>query len=193
LTYLTQLLISWGPHGVLLLAVVDSAGIPLPGGVDALLVLLAAKYGAVAYWFAGLAVLGSMIGNGILFYLGRESGELYFARRVHKPGTKRYRAWFQHYGLITVFIPALVPIIPLPLKVFVISAGVLGLRPAAFLAVVLVARIPRYFAMTYLGSQLGLYSMTYLKSRVWHLVAIAAGLLLLSYLLIKIADRYRKV
>ena len=59
--------------------------------------------------------------------------------------------WFHRYGLITVFIPAMFPIIPLPLKVFVISAGVLHTRFSRFLAVILLARVIRYFGEAYIG------------------------------------------
>ena len=35
---------------------------------------------------------------------------------------------FQHYGMLTVFISAISPI-PMPMKLFVISSGALGVRP----------------------------------------------------------------
>ena len=62
--------------------------------------------------------------------------------------------WFHRYGLLTVFIPALTPIVPLPLKVFVISAGALRAPFVKFLAVIVVARVIRYFGEVYLGIQL---------------------------------------
>jgi membrane protein DedA with SNARE-associated domain len=192
MAHLAQFLLAWGPVGVFCLSVLDSSGLPLPGGLDTLLMVLGAQQGAIAYWWAALAVVGSLIGNAILFYIGRESGALYFQKHAHKRSTARFRRWFHHYGLITVFIPAVVPLVPLPLKIFVISAGLLGIRPVTFLAVVLAARVPRYFAMTHLGVQLGASSMTYLKGHIWVLVWIAAGLFMALYALVKIADRYRK-
>jgi membrane protein DedA with SNARE-associated domain len=191
LAQLAHLLLAWGPVGVLVLSVLDSAGIPLPGGVDALLIFLGAHSGPKAYWSAALAIAGSVIGNAILFYAGRKGGDLYFARRARKPRTERLRRWFRQYGLITVFIPALVPI-PLPLKVFVVSAGALGVGFPALIAVVLAARIPRFLAMTYLGCQLGLYSFTYLTDHAWLLAAIAVGLFLLCYGLARATSRFSK-
>jgi len=47
------------------------------------------------------------------------------------------------------------PFIPLPLKVFVISAGALRTPFARFLAVILVARVIRFFGEAWLGLQLG--------------------------------------
>jgi len=190
MAHLAQLLLAWGPLGVFFLSILDSSGLPLPAGVDTLLMLMGAQQGARAYWWAALAVVGSIIGNALLFYIGRKSGALYFEKRAHKPSTARFRAWFHHYGLITVFIPAVVPLVPLPLKIFVISAGLLGIRPVAFFAVVTVARTLRYSAMTYLGVQLGANAMAYLKGHIWVLAAIAAGLFVALYALVKVADRY---
>ena len=70
----------WGPWGILLLAILDSAGIPLVGGVDALLVLMGAKNPRMAYLAAALAVAGSLAGNLFLFYLARKGGEAYLDR-----------------------------------------------------------------------------------------------------------------
>jgi membrane protein DedA with SNARE-associated domain len=183
-------LLAAGPPGVFLLAVLDSAGIPLPGGVDALLVVVSAASPRVAYTSAILAVAGSLIGSMILFWLARKGGELYLERHTLSARGQRFRRWFQHYGLLTVFIPALLPI-PLPLKIFVISAGALAVPPLRFLLVVALARVPRYLGLAYLGSQLGVDAMTYLRSHVWHLLAFALALFAFLYLLVILADRRR--
>ena len=39
--HLRDVLVSWGPLGLLVFAAVESAGIPSPGGTDALLLVLA--------------------------------------------------------------------------------------------------------------------------------------------------------
>ena len=142
---LFALLQSWGPFGAMLLAVLDSAGIPLPAGVDALVIAVAIASPAAAMGTATLSVIGSCAGSMFLFWVARKGGKLYLERQASSVRALRLRVWFDRYGLLTVFIPALVPI-PMPLKVFVLSAGALGTRPLSFLAVVLAARIPRYSA-----------------------------------------------
>ena len=122
LARLTALLVSYGPLGVLLLAFIDSAGIPVASGMDALLILVAVEAPSRAYFTASLGVLGSLIGNLVLFMAARK-GARRFVKEVPHPGPRRFRDWFERYGLLTIFIPAVMPI-PLPLKVFVISAGV---------------------------------------------------------------------
>lgn len=127
-----QLLTGWGAAGIFLLAILDSAGIPLPAAVDALVLAVAAVQPAAALVDAAVAVLGSLIGSYILFALARKGGQAYLDRVTGSGRAARFRQWFQRYGLITVFIPALLPI-PMPLKVFVISAGALGVRTRQFL------------------------------------------------------------
>ncbi len=189
---IAKTLISWGPPGLFLLALIDSAGIPLPAAVDALVVTLAAVRPAAAFLAATLAVAGSAAGCMILFYISRKGGQLYLERQTRSDSTRKFRAWFQTYGLITVFIPALLPLPPLPTKVFVICAGALGVRPLPFLAVILAARIPRYFGLAWLGYQLGEHSMTWLRAHAWHLAGFALALCLLGALLVRLAERLRK-
>ena len=171
-----------------MLAAIDSAGIPLPEGVDVLLVSVAVLDPAKAYLAAILAVIGSLVGNMALFYAARRGGRAYLERKASLERAVKLRRWFMRYGLLTVFIPALVPI-PLPTKVFVLCAGALGVNPLSFAITILLARIPRYFGLAWLGAQVGEHSVDYLRAHVWELVAFAAGLFAFLYLLIKLRDR----
>ena len=182
---LFELLQSWGPLGALLLAVLDSAGLPLPGGVDALVVAVAIANPDAAIATAALSVIGSTAGSLFLFWIARKGGKVYLEAQASSVRALQLRVWFDRYGLLTVFIPALVPF-PMPLKVFVLSAGALGTRPLWFLGVVLVARIPRYFGLAWLGAKLGEESLPWLQAHVWHLTAFAVGLFLVLYLMVRI-------
>ncbi len=168
-------MISWGPAGVFALAILDSAGIPLPAAVDALLVATAAVNPQVAFLSALVAIVGSVIGSMALYYLARRGGQAYLDRVSASTWIANTREHFQTYGLITVFIPALLPI-PLPLKVFVVCAGVFGVSPGAFLATILAARVPRYLGLAWLGTELGHGTMDWLKGHIWEIALFAAAL-----------------
>lgn len=183
-------LVALGPFGIFLVGIIDGAGLPNPSGPDIILLLYTSQRPDTAFLAAALAVLGSVIGSYILFSIARKGGEVYLERHTESARGKKLRAWFQHYGLITVFIPAMIPI-PMPLKLFVICAGALGIRARAFLAVLALARIPRYFAIAYLGSKLGEESMGYLGKHKWDLVLIALGLMVFCFALVKFTDRMR--
>jgi membrane protein YqaA with SNARE-associated domain len=174
-----------GPTGLFLLSVLDSIGVPLPAFVDAVVVgagVASAKDPYYAWLLASMAVLGSTAGNAVLF-LGAQRGSRMWNRSEPDvpPGRRQKMSeWFQQYGLMTVFIPAVVPVLPLPLKVFVIIAGVMHTPFWKFMGVILVSRLVRYFGLAWLGLQLGADAEGFLHRNAWSLtagaVAMAGGL-----------------
>jgi membrane protein YqaA with SNARE-associated domain len=142
--------------GLLFLATLDSAGLPIVGGVDAL-----------------LAVLGSLAGSLVLFFIARKGGEVVLMRHVTSTTGATMHLWFQRWGLATVFIPAIVPFIPLPMKVPVFCAGALQVRLLYFVTVIVVARTVRYFGLAYLGVHYGTETFQFVKSHVWPVVIFA--------------------
>lgn len=160
------------------------------GGVDALLVVMAALKPSQAYIDAGTAVLGSLIGGMVLFLIARKGGEEYLQRFTSHGRGARLRAWFQEYGLLTVFIPALVPI-PLPLKIFILSAGALQVPPARFLIVFGAARILRYLMLAWLGIRLGAQTWPYIRAHLWQLTLLSAAMFLVLYFGIRFWHLYR--
>ena len=168
-------LVAHGVWGLLLLAFLDSAGVPLPSGMDALLILVSAKTPGLAYWGALVAVFGSVAGNIFLFMAARKGRQWTRKEEETLAGEpKRFERWFRRYGLVTIFVPAVVPVLPLPLKVFVISAGAMRTRLASFLAVILAARIVRYFGEAYVGIRLGHESASWFRSHAWTFALVAA-------------------
>ena len=184
-------LLAWGPWGAFVLAIIDSAGLPVPEATDFLLILIAAKNARSGYLSAAQAVAGSLIGSLFLYYVARKGGQAYLDQRTETGWPKRFRHWFHHYGSLTVFIPVLIPA-PLPTKVFVLSAGALGMRRTKFLSIVLVARILRYFGLAFLGARMGHSPAHYLKSHGLQLAGIATAVFLLLYGAIRLKDYLRR-
>ena len=188
---LLDALVAYGPAGVLFAAMLDGAGLPIPGGVDALVVFLAVHRPDAAWMYAAIAVLGSVMGNLLLFGLARRGGELYLRKRASNRRSQRFRRWFDKYGLLTVYTSALVPLPIMPMKIFVLSAGALGSPTLRFVLVFIAGRIPRYFGLAYLGMQMGAGAMDYVKSHALHLTAVATGLFLFLMFLVKLSDARR--
>lgn len=161
------------------------------GGVDAVVVLIAVLDHEQAYWAAVAAVAGSLIGSLIPFYIARKGGERYLQRYTMSGRGAKFRAWFMEYGLLTVFVPAVVPVIPLPLKVFILSAGAMEVSPITFTLVLAAARIPRYMFLAWMGTKLGKDTGPYLRDHLWVFVGFAVGLFALLYLAIALTRRGR--
>jgi len=184
-----DILVSWGPLGVLVLSTIESAGIPNPGGTDWLLLLMAIARPADAWFSAAMAVIGSLIGTAFFYEVMRKGGERYLAGYTSSGRGLRFRAWFTRYGLVTVFIPALLPLPFLPFKAFAACAGAMRINRTRFVLVLLTARILRYSGLAFLGQQLGENSAAWLKSHLWHMGVFAAILFVALYVLIRWSDR----
>lgn len=145
----------------------------------------------MAWFCAGLAVVGSMIGSVILFQAAHRGGRRFMNKAAPEGRAAKFREWFKRYGMVTVFVPALIPI-PLPLKLFVISAGVMGTSFSQFLLVVLAARSARYFGEAWLGLTLKRESTAYLRTHAWMFAVGAVVLFLALYGFILLRDRKRR-
>jgi membrane protein YqaA with SNARE-associated domain len=185
--HLTDALKAWGPAGILLLAILDSSGIPIAGVFDGLLIAEAFANPPFAWICAGLAVLGSTAGNVILFSTARKGGQRFMNKAAPEGRAAKFRQWFMRYGMVTVFVPALIPI-PMPLKLFVISAGVAGTSLVEFVFVILVARILRYGGEAWLGIRLGHDPSKFVTSHAWQFAAATVALFLVLYGFIRWRD-----
>jgi len=183
-------LISWGPQGLLLLAALDSAGLPVVGGVDALLIAIATNNPGQAYLAAALAVVGSLAGSLVLFAVARKGGEVLLMKHVSGRRGARLHIWFQRYGLITVFIPAISPL-PLPMKIPIFCAGALQVRIAYFISVVAAARAIRYFALAYLAQTYGHETFRFLLSHGSLVAVTAIGLAVVILVGLRLYQRHQ--
>jgi membrane protein YqaA with SNARE-associated domain len=190
LNHIIGVLVALGPLGVCVLAFVDSAGIPVSAGMDAVLILLALKSTQIAIISAVVAVVGSTAGNLVLFTAARKGGERWAEKLEGASRAQRFKNWFARYGLVTIFIPALLPF-PMPLKLFVVSAGVLGTKRRDFLAVVVLARVIRYGCAVWLGVAMGRESLNFLVRNTWYFALGGVILFAALYLLVRLNDSAR--
>jgi membrane protein YqaA with SNARE-associated domain len=186
--HVVQILVSWGAPGLLFLATLDSAGVPMVGGVDALLIAIAVITPAHAYFAATCALAGSVAGSLILFVLARKGGHVLLAKYTESGQGKQLRHWFERYGLVTIFIPAVSPL-PLPLKIPVFCAAVLEVRTTYFFVVIVLSRAIRYFAMAYLAQRYGEETIPFLKAHWKEVLGVVLGLCVVTLLLLKLIDR----
>jgi membrane protein YqaA with SNARE-associated domain len=172
----THTLLAYGPQGLFVLAILDSAGVPIVGGVDALLIAICTAMPKQAYVAATLAIAGSLLGSSFLFFLARKGGDVFLHKQISTGPGKRLHLFFQRYGLVTIFLPALSPI-PLPLKIPVFCAGALQVRFEYFLMVLMLARSIRYFGLAYLAVHYGQATFLFVRAHGWEL---GGGILLVA-------------
>ena len=83
--------------------------------------------------------------------------------------------------------------IPLPLKIFVVSAAVTRTPLRSFLATIVLGRAIRYFGEAYLGVALGRDSLPFLRAHTWPLIAGAVALFAVLYGAVMLNERRRRL
>src|SRR5262245_19950614 len=114
------------PVGVVILAALDSTiFVSLPFGIDAAVIILAARLQSI-WWVAPiLATSGSVAGAGLTFWMGVQAGEQGLKRYVASKRLARVRARIQRSGAVALAVLDLIPP-PFPFTPFVLAAGALA-------------------------------------------------------------------
>ena len=143
-----------GGPGLILLGLVDSSMIPIPGSMDAMTIVLAAHQRTWWPYYALMATIGSVVGAYITYRMARRQGDKAIHDRLSARNAKKVIATFEKYGFGAIALPALLPP-PMPMVPFVIAAGALQYSTKKFLAAMTVGRIARYCILAYLGATYG--------------------------------------
>lgn len=150
---LSSLLLTWGIPGLCLIAFIDSAGVAIPCGPDAVVMLLSWQRPSLAFAVVLTAAIGSAGGTWLLYHVGRKGGEVALAR--FDPGKRVWVAEKLRRNDVLAVSTAMVFPPPLPTKIFVLMAGAFGMPMRRFMPAVLGGRLVRYSVEAYLGMRFG--------------------------------------
>jgi membrane protein YqaA with SNARE-associated domain len=150
---LSHYLVSFGPFGLLAIAFLDSVLIPMPGGVDAVLLLLAAARPSWMLIYVAAATIGSTAGCIGLYRLSQRAGKRALAR-FSESKQKRVKDLIDRYDVMSVLVASLLPP-PFPFKLFVVSSGVFRLNLMRFTLAIAAGRTFRYLLEGYLAARYG--------------------------------------
>ena len=180
---------SLGAPGLFLISFLDSSVLTFPVINDLLLIELCIQHPARMPLYASMAMLGSVLGCVLLFYLAEKGGEALF----HKHAGKRAEAihhWVVKNGFGGMLIAALLPP-PTPFKVFVVAAGVFEVPLVSFASAITLARSARYFGIGYLAIRYGHEALPYLVRHKLNVTIFLIVLALVSYVLSRIILRHK--
>jgi membrane protein YqaA with SNARE-associated domain len=180
-----------GGVGLFVIALLDSAALPLPVGNDLLLIDLSVKNPAHMPYYALMSTLGSLIGCLILFFVARKGGELYF-RKHAGARADRIRNWVANNGFLTMMIGALAPP-PTPFKLFVIAGGALEMPVGKFALAITLSRLIRFFGEGYLAVRYGDQAWSYLLAHKLVMSSVTLAIVLALYLIGRALSRPVKV
>jgi len=176
LTKLSHYLVSFGPFGLLAIAFLDSVLVPMPGGVDAVLLLLAASRPSSMLIYVAAATVGSTVGCVGLYRISQRAGRRALAR-FSESKQKRVKDLIDHYDVLSVLVASLLPP-PFPFKLFVVSAGVFRLNLLRFTFAITAGRTFRYLLEGYLAARYGEHAKE-LLAKYYPAIGIGVALLII--------------
>ena len=143
-----------GAVGLIPLGLLDASVVPIPGSMDVLTIVLAARDSKLWFYYAGMATLGSVIGALVTFRLARKGGKETLKRKVSAARAERIIEIFSRWGFWSITIAALLPP-PVPMVPFVIAAGATQYSTQKFLVALTLGRVIRYSLLALLAARYG--------------------------------------
>jgi membrane protein YqaA with SNARE-associated domain len=183
--WIQSVALALGGPGLFLIAFLDSSFLSLPQINDLLLVWMVTKNPHLMPYYATMAVLGSIAGCIVMYYVGLKGGQALLRKRFKGETVDRNLALFQRYGVLAVLIPSLLPP-PAPFKIFVILAGVARIPLLKFCLAIGIGRGIRYFGEGLLAAWYGDQAMAYINAHAREVSLALVGLIalgLVGYLL----------
>jgi membrane protein YqaA with SNARE-associated domain len=161
---------------LLAIAFLDSVLVPIPGGVDAVLLVLSASRPAWMLIYVAAATIGSTAGCVGLYRISRRAGKRALAR-FSESKQKRVKDLIDRYDVLSVLVASLLPP-PFPFKLFVVSAGVFRLPLLRFTIAIAAGRAFRYLFLAYLAVHYGEHAREWL-ARYYPAIGIALAVLVI--------------
>ena len=161
---LEHTLVLYGGWGLIGIAMLDSAGLSMPGVKDFLLIYLSSKNPRWAWMYAGGCILGTVLGSFVIYYLGRTGARLL----KQKPSDRemgRAKKWLVKNDFLTVLVASLLPP-PLPFKPILLGSGALRISPVRFAAALLVGGVLRFGLEAWIGVRYGVSGEDFLKKNI---------------------------
>ena len=143
-----------GGVGLILLGLADNSVVPLPGSMDVLTILLAARHKHLWWYYAFMATVGAVIGGYITYGLARKGGKEAFERKLSKNRAEKIFKRFEKWGFFAVAVPAILPP-PFPIVPFLLAAGAMQYSRQKFVAALALGRGVRFTILAGLGAIYG--------------------------------------
>jgi membrane protein YqaA with SNARE-associated domain len=164
-------LIGFGALGIFLIALMDAAFIPMPGGPDVVVISLAIYKPAMMPLYVLAAIVGSTLGSLLLYFLARQGGEAALRKFSPEKRAKVQKA-LDEYDIWAMLLAAVMPP-PFPFKLFVLSAGAFRMKLWRFVLAMILGRGFRFVLEGVLAVRYGEQATEILKQ---HSVKIGLGM-----------------
>src|ERR1700747_278129 len=120
-----------GPPGLILVALIDTSVVPIPGGMEVFLILLTAHRRSWWIVYALTATAAAMLGGYVTYRLAKKGGKESLERKIGRSRARKVYRRFARGAFSTVLVGAMIPP-PFPLVPVLMAAGILQYSPRKF-------------------------------------------------------------
>jgi membrane protein YqaA with SNARE-associated domain len=174
------------PIGVMVLAALDSTlFLAVPGGIDAAVMMLAARRHTMAWIVALLATTGSVAGAALTFWMGIKIGAHELERYIAPRRLTRIREKARNLGAIGLAVLDLIPP-PFPFTAFILAAGALEVDGTTFFVTLTICRAVRFGAEAALAVIYGRRILMWIGSDLFHDIVVVFSLLAIALTLLSV-------
>jgi membrane protein YqaA with SNARE-associated domain len=163
----------FGAFAFIPVGLLDNSVVPLPGSMDALLIVLAASHKELWWYYALMATLGSVIGGFVSYHLAAKGGKDTLEKKLGEKRAKKAFSFFERWGFWSVFFGAVAPP-PVPIVFFLGTAGALQYPRKWFLVALSLGRLLRFALVGWIASRYGQHIFSffgkYYKPAFWTLL-----------------------
>lgn len=143
-----------GGPGLILVGLIDSSVIPIPGGMDVFTILLTAQHREWWPYYGAMATVGAVVGGYLTYRLAKKGGKEGLEREIGKQRAEKVYKKFEKGGFMTILLGSVIPP-PFPLVPVLMAAGVMQYSAKRFLSALTIGRGIRFFAVAFLGRVYG--------------------------------------
>jgi membrane protein YqaA with SNARE-associated domain len=140
-----------GMFAFVIVGLLDQSVIPLPGGMDALLIFYVASRPQLWWYYVIWASVGTTIGAFVTYRIAKKGGKEALEKKIGEKRSKKAYEVFERWGFWSIFASALLPP-PIPIVPFLATAGVMQYPK-------------RYFVPAYAGGRLVRYGIVALVTK----------------------------
>jgi len=180
-----------GGVGLIPLGLLDASLVPIPGSMDVLTIVLAARDSKLWFYYAGMATLGSVVGALVTFRLAHKGGKETLKRKVSAARAERIIEIFSRWGFWSIAIAALLPP-PVPMVPFVIAAGATQYPTEKFLVALTLGRVIRYSLLALLAARYGRQIIRFIAHPAHPSLYLASGAAVIAGVIIFVVLSARK-
>lgn len=151
-----------GGPGLILLGLLDNSVIPLPGSMDAVVILLSSHHREWWAYYGAMATVGAVLGGFLTFRIGEKGEEKTLEKKIGKNRAEKVFRRFRKRSFGAIVFGSVMPP-PFPMAPLLVAAGAVHYPRKKFVLSLSLGRAIRFFGVAYLGHVYGKAILSWLS------------------------------